>query len=44
MEQPELFYYLFYGIGKLKQIDFNLANKFIKRETYNRALNSINNQ
>ena len=42
IEQPELFYYLFYGIGKLKQIDFNLANKFIKREAYIRALNSIN--
>jgi len=42
IEQPELFYYLFYGIGKLKQIDFNLANKFIKRESYIRALNSIN--
>jgi glycosyltransferase involved in cell wall biosynthesis len=42
IEQPELFYYLFYGIGKLKQIDFNLHNKFIKREAYIRALNSIN--
>ena len=42
IEQPELFYYLFYGVGKLKQIDFNLANKFIKREAYIRALNSIN--
>ena len=42
IEQPELFYYLFYGLGKLKQIDFNLANKFIKRKAYIRALNSIN--
>jgi glycosyltransferase involved in cell wall biosynthesis len=42
IEQPELFYYLFYGIGKLKQIDFNLHNKFIKREAFIRALNSIN--
>jgi len=42
IEQPELFYYLFYGVGKLKQIDFNLNNKFIKREAYIRALNSIN--
>ena len=40
--KPELFYYLFYGIEKLKQIDFNLANEFIKREAYIRALNSIN--
>ena len=42
IEQPELFYYLFYGLGKLKQIDFNLNNKFIKREAFIRALNSIN--
>ena len=42
IEQPELFYYLFYGIGKLCQIDFNLSNKFIKREAFIRALNKIN--
>ena len=34
-------WYLFYVTGKLKQIDFNLVNKFIKREAYLRALNSI---
>ena len=40
--QPELSTYLFYGLGHLKQIDFNLSNKFIKREAYIRALNSMN--
>ena len=37
-----ILWHLFYGIGKLKQIDFNLHNKFIKREAFIRALNSIN--
>ena len=40
--QPELSTYLFYGIGKLKQIDYNLSNKFIKRELYIKALNKMN--
>ena len=40
--QPELSVYLFYGIGYLEQIDFNLSNKFIKRSAYIRALNSMN--
>ena len=40
--QPELTTYLFYGLNKLEQIDFNLSNKFIKRDVYIRALNSIN--
>ena len=39
--QPELTTYLFYALGTLEQIDFNLSNKFIKRETYIRALNSM---
>ena len=33
---------LFYALGTLEQIDFNLSNKFIKREAYVRALNSMN--
>ena len=41
--QPELSTYLFYGKGILCQIDYNLSNKFIKREAYIRALNSLNN-
>jgi len=40
--QPELTTYLFYGLNKLEQIDFNLSNKFIKRDVYIKALNSIN--
>ena len=40
--QPELSVYLFYGIGYLQQIDFNINNKFIKRFAYIRALNSMN--
>ena len=41
--QPELSTYLFYGKGTLLQIDFNISNKFIKREAYIRALNTLNN-
>ena len=40
--QPELKTYLFYGLDNLEQIDFNLSNKFIKRDAYIRALNLIN--
>ena len=40
--QPELTGYLFYGLGVLQQIDFNVSNKFIKRIAYIRALNIIN--
>jgi hypothetical protein len=40
--QPKLSSYIFYGLGYLKQIDFNLSNKFIKREAYIRMLNSMN--
>ena len=39
--QPELSTYLFYGLGFLKQIDFNVSNKFIKREALLRALNAF---
>ena len=42
INQPKLSTYLFYGLGYLKQIDFNLSNKFIKRDAYIRTLNSIN--
>ena len=41
--QPELSTYLFYGRGYLIQIDYNVSNKFIKREAYIRALNSLDN-
>ena len=38
---PIITTYLFYGLGYIKQIDFNLSNKFIKRDAYVRALNSM---
>ena len=37
--QPILSTYLFYAFGYLKQVDFNVSNKFIKREALIRALN-----
>lgn len=40
--QPKLSSYIFYGLGYLKQIDFNLSNKLIKREAFIRMLNSMN--
>lgn len=40
--QPQLSNYLFYGKGKLQQIDFNVSNKFIKRITYIKAIFSFN--
>lgn len=43
IHQPELSNYLFYGSKNLQQIDFNVANKFIKREIYIKAINSLNN-
>ena len=39
--QPQLSTYLFYGKGNLCQIDFNISNKFIKKEAYVRALNFL---
>lgn len=39
--QPKLSNYLFYAFGFLKQIDFNVSNKFIKREALIRALNAL---
>lgn len=38
---PRLSTYIYYGLGSLEQIDYNLSNKFIKREAYMRALCSI---
>ena len=37
--QPELSTYLFYGLGHLQQVDYNICNKFIKRETLIGSLN-----
>jgi glycosyltransferase involved in cell wall biosynthesis len=41
--QPELSTYLFYARKRLQQIDYNVSNKFIKREALIRALNYISN-
>ena len=41
--QPELSTYIFYAKKYLFQIDFNVSNKFIKREALIRALNYISN-
>ena len=40
--QPKLSTYLFYGNDELKQFDFNIANKFIKKKVYIESLNSLN--
>ena len=40
--QPELSYNMFYGSNELKIIDFAINNKFIKKEVYIKALNSLN--
>lgn len=39
--QPELLTFIFYGSGSLQHIDFNISNKFIKREALIRALNLL---
>jgi len=39
--QPELSTYLFYALKILRQIDYNVSNKFVKREALIRALNLI---
>ena len=39
INQPELSTFIFYGLGYLKQVDFNVSNKFVKREAIIRALN-----
>ena len=41
IKQPELSTYLFYGLGKLRQIDFNVSSKFIKRSPFIIALNYL---
>ena len=39
--QPDLYLYLFYGIGILKQLDYFISNKLIKRVLFVKALNLI---
>lgn len=40
--QPELRTFLFYGLGELRYHDYNICNKFIKRDLFIRTLNNIN--
>ena len=39
--QPELSLYLFYGLGRLEELDYFITNKFIKRDIVVKALNLI---
>ena len=39
--KPKIQTFLFYATHKLRQIDFNISNKFIKREALIRALNCL---
>ena len=41
--QPELSTFIYYGINELERIDCYIHNKFIKREVYIKAINSLNN-
>ena len=41
--QPELSTYIFYCLGKLLITDYNIANKFVKRVSFIRVLNFLNN-
>ena len=43
IHQPELSTYIFNEKDKFEIIDFWVSNKFIKKETYIRSLNSLNN-
>ena len=42
ISQPELSRYMFYGNNELYIIDYYIHNKFINKELYIRALNSLN--
>ena len=41
---PKIKTFLFYATGKLRQIDFNVSNKFIKREAFIRTLSNFPNE
>ena len=40
--KPNMHLFLFYGLGKLWQLDYYITNKLIKRELFIKALNLIN--
>ena len=39
--QKNLSFYIFYGEGQLRQLDFSISNKFFKRDIYIKSLNYI---
>ena len=39
--KPYIFLYLFYGFGRLLQLDYYITNKLIKKKLFIKALNSI---
>lgn len=43
MNQPEISYNIFYLNNELIITDYNIYNKFIKKEVYIKSLNSLNN-
>jgi glycosyltransferase involved in cell wall biosynthesis len=43
IKQPELSTYIYYGNNELELIDYNICNKFIRREVYIKSLNILNN-
>ena len=40
--KPEISLYLFYGLGKLEELDYYITNKLIKKELFIKSLNLIN--
>ena len=40
--QPKLSAYIYYGNNELERIDYNIYNKFIKKEVYIKSLNKLN--
>ena len=41
INKPNLYLYLFYGFGRLLQLDYYITNKLIKKSLFIKALNSI---
>ena len=39
--QPEISLYLFYGLGKLEELDYYITNKIIKKDLFIKSLNYI---
>ena len=39
--QKNLSFYIFYGEGQLRQLDYSISNKFLKRDIYIKSLNYI---